>query len=235
MFIAPLQAPRLRQLCELSAGPCLCSAEASGDRSRDEPEIPEMRTTVRSLLPLLAVLPMAVLADASSADWVAESRAMAQALGSELKAELGKAIEKGGPVSAIGVCKSRAPEIAARLSKESGADVGRTALRVRNPANAPDPLEKLLLEQFSAELASGGFELPLQAAFEINRGGMVERRYMQALPMDGVCLTCHGSTLDPKVAASIASEYPEDRATGFAPGELRGAISIIWPAVPMKP
>jgi hypothetical protein len=187
-----------------------------------------MRTTVRFLLPLLAVLPMAVLADAYSPEWVAESRAMAQALGSELKAELGKAMEKGGPVSAIGVCKSRAPEIAARLSKESGADVRRTALRVRNPANAPDPLEKLLLEQFRVVL-------PLQAAFEINRGGMVERRFMQALPMDGVCLACHGSTLDPKVAAAIAREYPEDHATGFAPGELRGAISIIWPAVPMKP
>jgi hypothetical protein len=194
-----------------------------------------MRTTVRFLLPLLAVLPMAVLADAYSPEWVAESRAMAQALGSELKAELGKAMEKGGPVSAIGVCKSRAPEIAARLSKESGADVRRTALRVRNPANAPDPLEKLLLEQFRVELANGGVVLPLQAAFEINRGGMVERRFMQALPMDGVCLACHGSTLDPKVAAAIAREYPEDHATGFAPGELRGAISIIWPAVPMKP
>jgi hypothetical protein len=144
-------------------------------------------------------------------------------------------MEKGGPVSAIGVCKSRAPEIAARLSKESGADVRRTALRVRNPANAPDPLEKLLLEQFRVELANGGVVLPLQAAFEINRGGMVERRFMQALPMDGVCLACHGSTLDPKVAAAIAREYPEDHATGFAPGELRGAISIIWPAVPMKP
>jgi hypothetical protein len=194
-----------------------------------------MRTTVRFLLPLLAVLPMAVLADAYSPEWVAESRAMAQALGSELKAELGKAMEEGGPVSAIGVCKSRAPEIAARLSKESGADVRRTALRVRNPANAPDPLEKLLLEQFRVELANGGVVLPLQAAFEINRGGMVERRFMQALPMDGVCLACHGSTLDPKVAAAIAREYPEDHATGFAPGELRGAISIIWPAVPMKP
>ena len=194
-----------------------------------------MRTTIRFLLPLLAVLPMAVLADAYSPEWVAESRAMAQALGSELKAELGKAMEKGGPVSAIGVCKSRAPEIAARLSKESGADVRRTALRVRNPANAPDPLEKLLLEQFRVELANGGVELPLQAAFEINRGGMVERRFMQALPMDGVCLACHGSTLDPTVAAAIAREYPEDHATGFAPGELRGAISIIWPAVPMKP
>lgn len=194
-----------------------------------------MRTTIHTLLTLLAVLPMAVLADASGADWIAQSRAMAQALGSELKAELGKAIEQGGPVNAIGVCKTRAPEIAARLSRESGADVGRTALRVRNPANAPDPLEMLLLEQFGSELASGGFELPLQAAFEINRGGMVERRYMQALPMDGLCVACHGSTLDAKVAAEIAREYPEDRATGFVPGELRGAISIIWPAVPMKP
>jgi len=194
-----------------------------------------MRTTIRTLLTLLATLPTAVLADASGVGWIEQSRAMAQALGSELKAELGKAIEKGGPVSAIGVCKTRAPEIAARLSEESGADVGRTALRVRNPANAPDALETLLLEQFGSELASGGFQLPLQAAFEINRGGMVERRYMQALPMDGLCLTCHGSALDAKVAAAIASEYPEDRATGFAPGELRGAISIIWPPVPMQP
>lgn len=194
-----------------------------------------MRTIIRTLLTMLTALPMSVLADAPNADWIAQSRAMAQALGSELKAELGKAIEKDGPVGAIGVCKTKAPEIAARLSSESGADVGRTALRVRNPANAPDPFEKLLLEQFSSELASGGFELPLQAAFEINRGGMVERRYMQALPMDAVCVTCHGSTLDATVAAAIAREYPEDRATGFAPGELRGAISVIWPAVATKP
>ncbi len=42
-------------------------------------------------------------------------------------------MQAGGPVAAIEVCQTRAPEIAARLGQESGAQVGRTALRVRNP------------------------------------------------------------------------------------------------------
>jgi hypothetical protein len=187
----------------------------------------------RCLLPLMAALPLNAWAADTAEDWVAQSRAMAQALGSELKAELGSALKEVGPVGAISVCKSQAPEIAARLSRESGADVGRTALRVRNPANAPDGFETLLLQQFSAELASGKFEPPLQAAFEINRGGMVERRYMQALPMDAICMSCHGPSLAPELAAEIAREYPADAATGFEPGQLRGAISITWPAMPL--
>lgn len=190
-----------------------------------------MRCYPRCLFPLLATLPLNAMSADAPEDWVARSRDMAQTLGSELKAELGSALKAGGPVGAIAVCKSKAPEIAARLSRESGADVGRTALRVRNPANAPDDFETLLLQQFSSELASGKFEPPLQAAVEINRGGMIERRYMQALPMDAVCVTCHGPALAPELAAVIAREYPQDAATGFEPGQLRGAISIIWPAV----
>lgn len=191
-----------------------------------------MRFYPRCLLPVLASLPLNALAADATEDWVARSRAMAQTLGSELKAELGSALKAGGPVSAIAVCKTRAPEIAARLSRESGADVGRTALRVRNPANAPDDFETLLLQQFSSELASGKFTPPLQAAVEINRGGMIERRYMQALPMDAVCVSCHGPSLAPELAAVIGREYPDDAATGFEPGQLRGAISIIWPPSP---
>jgi hypothetical protein len=116
---------------------------------------------------------------------------------------------EGGPVAAISVCRDRAPEIATRLSQQSGARVSRTALRVRNPANAPDELQRALLEQFASELASGKFAGPLEAAFEINRGGQVERRYMRAIPME-VFATCHGKTLAP-IAAAIAAQYPDDR------------------------
>jgi len=77
--------------------------------------------------------------------------------------------------------------IAAGLSAKSGAIVGRTALRVRNPANAPDELQRALLEQFSAELASG-VAGPVEAAFEINRGAG-RAPYMRAIPMDALCLT----------------------------------------------
>jgi hypothetical protein len=136
----------------------------------------------------------------------------------------------GGPVAAIDVCRSRAPAIAARLSSESGATVGRTALRVRNPANAPDGLQRTLLEQFSSELASGKFTPPLEAAFEIRRGDQVERRYMRAIPTEPACLTCHGKTLAPELAAAIARDYPNDQATGFEQGQLRGAFTVTWPA-----
>ena len=168
-------------------------------------------------------------------EWIEQSRQLAQQLGSELKGELGRAIKEGGPVAAVSVCKIRAPEIAARLSAESGAVVGRTALRVRNPANAPDDLQRAVLEQFSGELASGKFEGPLEAAFEINRGGQVERRYMRAIPTEALCLTCHGTAIAPDLAAVIERDYPADQATGFEQGQLRGAFSVAWPSAPALP
>jgi hypothetical protein len=184
---------------------------------------------------VLAALAPAVLPAAdqtATPAWVEQSRQLATQLGGQLKAELSAAIAAGGPVAAIDVCHRRAPEIAAKLSQESGAKVGRTALRVRNPANAPDGLERDVLEQFSAELASGKAEGPLEAVFEIDRGGKVERRYMRAIRTDAVCLTCHGTSLAPEVAAAIARDYPGDQATGFEQGQLRGAFVVSWPAVP---
>ena len=163
-------------------------------------------------------------------EWVGKSRELSTQLGKELKAELGAALEKGGPVAAIEVCRSRAPAIAARLSAESGARVGRTALRVRNAGNAPDDLERAVLEQFAGDLAAGGIEGPLEAAFEIKREGGIQRHYMRAIPTEALCLTCHGETLAPDLAAAIARDYPGDQATGFKLGELRGAFRVVWPA-----
>lgn len=184
-----------------------------------------------NVLVLMSLLPVSyAVAGEPATDWIAQSRSLAQQLGAELKGELGRAMTDKGPVAAIGVCKDRAPEIAGRLSRQSGAQVSRTALRVRNPANAPDDLQRALLEQFSAELASGKFAGPLEAAFEINRGGQVERRYMRAIPMEGLCVTCHGKALAPEIAAAIAAQYPDDQATGFEPGQLRGAFSVTWPS-----
>ncbi len=199
-----------------------------------------MATAYRSPV-LLALLPAAALSCVSSSqpaqvepeptrDWIAESRGLAQQLGSELKAELTRAMVDDGPVGAISVCRDKAPAIAARLSAQSGATVGRTAPRVRNPANAPDEMQRILLDQFASELASGKFQGPLEAAFELNRGGQVERRYMRAIPMEGLCVTCHGKVLAPEIAAAIAAQYPADQATGFEPGELRGAFSVTWPS-----
>jgi cytochrome c-type biogenesis protein CcmH/NrfF len=181
---------------------------------------------------VLVLSPVTLLAGEPAADtaWVDQSRQLAMQLGGQLKAELSKAIAEGGPMAAINVCYLRAPEIAAQLSQASGARVGRTALRVRNPSNAPDDLERTVLEQFAADLGSGPIDRPLEAVFEIRRGDAVERRYMRAIPTDALCLTCHGQSIAPELAAAIARDYPKDQATGFEQGQLRGAFSVVWPA-----
>jgi hypothetical protein len=186
---------------------------------------------------VLVLSPITLTAGEATPDtaWVDQSRQLAMQLGGQLKAELTQAIAEGGPMAAINVCYLRAPEIAAQLSQASGARVGRTALRVRNPSNAPDDLERSVLEQFATDLGSGPIDRPLEAVFEIRRGDAVERRYMRAIPTDALCLTCHGKTIAPELAAAIARDYPKDQATGFELGQLRGAFSVVWPAPSLPP
>jgi Protein of unknown function (DUF3365). len=125
------------------------------------------------------------------------------------------------------VCKVEAPEIAARLSQRSGAQVSRTALRVRNPANAAKPWQKAVMQRWDKELAQG--EKPASLVyFKTSSDGAA--RFMGPIMTGPLCLTCHGANLSPAVKDALAKNYPEDRATGFKAGDLRGAFSILWPA-----
>jgi hypothetical protein len=158
-------------------------------------------------------------------DWVAEARSGAGALGSQLKQALMSAMQEGGPVEAIDVCRIQAPAIAERVSVGK-LDVGRTALKVRNPDNAPDSWERRILKHFERRLADG--EDPSQIeTFAIRREG--DRRYgqwMKAIPTQGLCTTCHGKDIAPAVAEAIDSAYPRDQARGYSVGELRGAFTV---------
>ncbi|MFW6093145.1 MAG: Tll0287-like domain-containing protein [Pseudomonadota bacterium] len=143
-----------------------------------------------------------------------------------LMGELQAAMAEGGPVQAIDVCREVAPAIAARASEASGAAVGRTALRVRNPDNAPDPAAVEVLEAFRAEVDADAAVAPER--YTVHGDGSA--RYMRAIVLQPPCATCHGERLAPAVTEALAEHYPEDRATGFSVGALRGAFIIDWPA-----
>jgi hypothetical protein len=168
---------------------------------------------------------------------IAESRAAAQELGGALKSVLVAAMQAGGPVSAISVCNAKAPQIAGAISVRHGWEVGRTTLKVRNPANAPDAWERAVLERFERERAAGAAAASLEFAETVQTEDGSVFRYMKAIPTGEVCLTCHGTALAPEVGERIAALYPRDQATGFGVGDIRGAFTISIPeeAVPAGP
>lgn len=181
-----------------------------------------MKSVVLFLLGLMA--PVAAAEDARHAQSVEVVERFQETLGQRLK----QVLTAGGPVAAIAVCQREAPAIAARLSAETGAQVGRTALRVRNPANQPDAYAHAVLERFDRAIRAG-VERPLES-FEVMRDG--QARYLKAIVTQPICLTCHGATIEPQVEQALARHYPDDRARGYAAGDLRGAFVVYWPASP---
>jgi hypothetical protein len=167
---------------------------------------------------------------------VGQARAATKGLGKALKGRLMEAIKDRGPIAAIGVCKTIAPALAEKVGAERGLKVGRTALRVRNPANAPDAWERGVLEDFAAQIKAGKDPSKLEhAETVVGANGAATFRYMKAIPMGAVpCMMCHG-TPEPSLKAEIQRLYPQDQATGFKPGELRGAFTVSAPAVSPAP
>ena len=189
-----------------------------------------IRPTAKLATLLLALLPLAGCGpetpESSGPDpRLAASRDAARQLGSELKTRLQSAMGTQGPVAAVSVCAEEAPAIAARLSTAIGANVGRTALKYRNPGNAPSEWQADVLRSFAERLADGDDPAELEHSAATDNGGF---RYMKAIPTAPACLACHGDVPAGALADAIAASYPHDQATGFAAGELRGAFVVEW-------
>ncbi|MDW7644251.1 MAG: DUF3365 domain-containing protein [Desulfuromonadales bacterium] len=181
-------------------------------------------TGVLVLLMVMMALPVRAQETA-----VTESRALVGAFMAELKGELESAIRTQGPVEAVSVCQQKAPAIAARLSRESGGKVARTSLRLRNPANAPDAWERQVLERFEQLRKQGKDPTSLEYSEVVSTEGRRELRYMKAIPMGSICLLCHGQDIDADVQEALKRLYPQDQATGFSPGDIRGAFTVTRP------
>jgi len=177
---------------------------------------------------MLFSLPFTVSADMGQ--YKAEAKKITGAYFEELKGELGKGMKAGGPVAAIGVCNTRAPEIAMEQSQSSGWDVGRTSLKLRNPNNAPDVWETKVLQQFEEQRAKGEGPDALVHAEVVEDGGEKYFRFMKGIVMPPLekmpCLKCHGENIDPKTAATLDALYPQDKARGYTAGQVRGAFTL---------
>ena len=154
---------------------------------------------------------------------IQKSTAAADLLFQRLSVELATALTNGGPAAAVIICRDRAPAIAAEIEAASGVDIERTALRVRSQANAPDDWEMATMRSFMARRDAGEEWAGMYATRIEGR----QLNWMRPIPLGGMCATCHGdpASFTQETRLALREAYPDDQATGFKPGELRGAFT----------
>ncbi|HEY6006606.1 MAG TPA: DUF3365 domain-containing protein, partial [Anaeromyxobacter sp.] len=98
----------------------------------------------------------------------------------------------------------------------AGVEVGRTSARLRNPDNAPPAWARAYVEGTDGRKAAD----VRPAAFDLgDRVGL-----LRPIEIRRRCLGCHArrEDLSAGTRAWLARSYPEDRALGYALGDLRG-------------
>jgi hypothetical protein len=155
-----------------------------------------------------------------------EARRISNELMETVRGLLMQEIQKGGFASAVRVCSQLAQEMTSRFSKHTGHYLRRVSLRYRNPKNIPDEYETKRLLEFERFLREK--RLSEEYVEIVEEKGVPYLRYMKPLTVGALCITCHGpkENIPSEVQAILKERYPEDRATGFLVGDLRGAISV---------
>lgn len=150
-------------------------------------------------------------------------------LGRSLREALMAEMAATGPLGAIDFCHDKAPGIADAVAARHDVKIGRVGVRVRNPANTAEGWQRTVLEDFSRRAAAGDAPQTLKHAQTDTARSVL--RYARGIPTDPACLLCHGNAIAAPVRSAILARYPQDAATGFREGELRGAF---WVEVPMQ-
>lgn len=165
---------------------------------------------------------------ADEAKLLEEARGVAMSVPPRLLAVLQEEIARGGPEGAIEVCREKGPQMAKEASEKSGWNVRRVSLKNRNPKAVPDAWERAVLEDFDRRAAAGENPATLERGEIVADNGTRVYRYMKALPVQPLCLNCHGTdaTMSPATRAKLAERYPDDKGTGYAVGQIRGAMTI---------
>jgi hypothetical protein len=121
----------------------------------------------------------------------------------KLSGALGEAIAKGGPASALSVCSEKAPQIAA------------------------DDAKTAVLATFAEAMAKQEAPKP-----QVITNADGTRSFLSPVVLGNpLCLQCNGTPnqdIAPVTLAEIQKLYPDDKATGFKIGDLRGLWRVTF-------
>lgn len=185
----------------------------------------------------VSVAPVPAPATLSSEDTLALGRAnvLVDGASSRLQSRMVQEMNRHAPSEAVESCSIEAEALTTQGVRPSpdpaalpGERVGRSSLKLRNPDNGAPA--------WVVEWLAAMGDRPYQGVDGISRIAEVEGvRFAQVLrpiPVEERCLVCHGGAerVPADVRAILSEKYPHDRATGYAAGDLRGAM---WAEVPV--
>ena len=161
--------------------------------------------------------------DETSASVKQEGVKYIKMLGAALKKEV-KSKMKEDPTGALamGFCSTKAQEVTEEVNNKlpDYASVRRTALKVRNPQNAPDTTDTEVMQAYQKAIKAGKFSPKDIKVVETKES----YRVYKPLVTKAMCLKCHGANISDDIKAVLKKVYPKDQATGFKEGDLRGVI-----------
>jgi hypothetical protein len=115
------------------------------------------------------------------------------------------------------------------VAAKNGVGLSRITHKARNPANKAMDAELNVIRLFQTDLASSRTPVPTL----VTNASQAATVYVPVVISNPLCLMCHGkpgTEVSAELQATIRKLYPEDQATGFALGELRGAWRVEFPA-----
>ncbi|MEO7013471.1 MAG: DUF3365 domain-containing protein [Dokdonella sp.] len=152
-------------------------------------------------------------------DQLARADKAQKELATRLMKRLGESIAAGGPAAGIEVCANEAADITQSVAESNDVRIGRTSYKLRNPANSGPPwVAEVVRDRSTTRRYFSGSEGTLAVATPI--------------PLGQMCRQCHGPVADisAEVKDALTRRYPQDMATGFEVGDVRGWFWVEVPA-----
>jgi hypothetical protein len=158
--------------------------------------------------------------------YTVKGKEIAQATFKDLSTNLKGQMKAGGPSKAIPFCNEQAMPITQKLSQQFDVSIKRTSNKIRNSKNNPTARETEIISEYSKMLANNKKLAPIVEIDENN-----EKHFYAPIVLKSKCLACHGKlneNVSVKTDSIIKSYYPNDKATGYAEGDLRGIWSVTF-------
>jgi len=143
-----------------------------------------------------------------------------------IKSALLVAVKEGGLENALEYCNLKALPITDSVSASENVQIMRLAKKYRNPLNTINNNESRIYNDYEMLVENGDSLYPIILADENNHPV-----FYKPILVDALCLNCHGTPgeqISPELVKKIVELYPNDKATGFKIGDLRGMWSVTF-------